>query len=118
MGPDIVVLAVEGEDWVPAAFGEYQTPPEGAGNGTATAAKRTSLACSRPAREVHGPLVVHNLAFPSWPLGIRPEGQTRQGAIVSALNEEIASVARETDTPCRLAALSTDTVHLTGTTSV
>lgn len=96
--PDVVVLAVEGEDWVPAAFGDYMTPPaEGLAtvppllrnelHSLATAFRKSSTAT----------LVVHNLAFPSWrPLGLLdPKVKFGQGAIVTALNEEIASVARE-----------------------
>ena len=96
--PDVVVLAVEGEDWVPAAFSEYLAPPEGglAGVPEALGNELRSLARAFRANST-ATLLIHNVALPAWrPLGILdPKTKLGQGELIAALNATVASVARD-----------------------
>ena len=96
--PDVVVLAVEGNDWMPAAFSEYLTPPGGglASMPDALGDELRSLARAFRSNST-ATLLVHNFSFPTWrPLGILdPKAKLGQGALIAALNEAVASVARE-----------------------
>lgn len=96
--PDVAILAIEGEDWIPAAFAGYlgAPPEEIADLPTAATAELRSLALAFRAAST-APLLVHNLASPPWrALGI-VDAKTKggQAATIAAINEQIGEVARE-----------------------
>jgi FkbH-like protein len=96
--PDAVVLAVEGEDWVPAVFSEYLAPPE---DGLANVPEVFGNELRSLARAFRSnsaaALLIHNVALPAWrPLGILdPKTKLGQGELIAALNATVASVARD-----------------------
>jgi FkbH-like protein len=95
---DLVILAAEGEDWVPAAYGgaTNQLELDAARVVEDFRAEVTALISALRAR-CAAPLLVHNFAAPAWRrLGIldaaSPHGQTR---LVSRLNDALLEAARE-----------------------
>jgi FkbH-like protein len=96
--PDAVVLAVEGEDWVPAAFGVNLEAPEG---GFDEVSRRFNEELSDLIKAFRirstAPLLIHNLALPSWrTFGILdPKLAQGQGAIISQFNAALSAVARD-----------------------
>ena len=95
--PDVVILAVEGEDWVPAAFGGYMEVKEDDFENIASRFKEevSALVGAFRARST-SPLLIHNIAQPSWrKLGILdPKPANGQGPVISQLNDALSAVAR------------------------
>ena len=95
--PDVVVLAVEGEDWSTGPFDAFMEIPEDGHAEVVSrfAAEAGALLDAFRAKSA-APLLVHNLALPPWrKLGILdakvPHGQ---GALISRMNEALAAAAR------------------------
>jgi FkbH-like protein len=95
--PDVVVLAVEGEDWIPAAFSGYMDVAEGHFEKISSGfdAELSNLITAFRAQSA-APLLIHNLAFPGWrKLGILdPKLPHGQGRIINELNDALSAVAR------------------------
>jgi FkbH-like protein len=94
--PDAIILAVEGEDWVPAAYGGH--PREGESAATRlTEAFRSEfeMLLARLRSSSSAPLLVHNFAMPAWRrLGILDVGHPNgQGRLVNSLNEALVRAA-------------------------
>ena len=95
--PDVVVLAVEGEDWSTGPFDAFMGIPQ---EGHAEVVGRFSaevcaLLDAFRARSA-APLLVHNLALPPWrKLGILDAKAAHgQGVLISRMNEALAAAAR------------------------
>jgi FkbH-like protein len=95
--PDVVILAVEGEDWVRDAFAGYMDVKEDAFENISSRFREelSSLVGAFRARST-APLLIHNLAQPSWhKLGILdPKLPHGQGRVISELNDALSTVAR------------------------
>lgn len=96
--PDAVILAVEGEDWVPAAYRDFLRS-DSAGRNTFVAAWRTeadTLLRTLRARSTAVALV-HNFPLPAYAaLGAADAKQgDGQQALIRDLSAELASLARE-----------------------
>jgi len=98
LSPDVVILGVEGEDWLPEAFDKYMDVAEG---GFAEIVDRFKNELSKLVRAFRvrsaAPLLIHNLALPGWrKLGILdPQLPQGQGQIIWQINEALSAVARE-----------------------
>jgi len=94
--PDAIVLAVEGEDWAPAA---YEANSRGADHDAARLVEDfrgeigTLLSSLRVGSSV--PLLIHNLALPAWRrLGILDAGSAAgQAHLVNRLNDALREAA-------------------------
>lgn len=95
-GPDAVVLAVEGADWVPEAFDGYFERSDAESVVAQFRQDLLQLATALRARS-SAPLFVHNIALPAEPkLGIYDaKADDGQGALIARLNQALAAVARE-----------------------
>jgi FkbH-like protein len=88
---DAVILAVDGQDWVPDAYGWSATSCDVAAFQAEVAAL---VAAFR--KRCGAPLLIHNLAPPPWPrLGILDSASDDgQAALIARLNEALRAVAR------------------------
>lgn len=98
--PDVVVLAIEGEDWLPELYRNYMDLPASGGSDAVrrfTDELGTLVAAFR-ARS-RSPLLLHNLALPAWrALGLldaRTDGG--QGQLIGDANAAVAKLARAAD---------------------
>lgn len=95
-GPDLTILAVEGEDWLPELYGDFMSI-DPASTALAEAAERCCREIVELAgqfRQRHGkPLLVHNLAQPAHrAAGIADARLAQsQGAALAAFNRELAA---------------------------
>ena len=94
--PDLVILAVEGEDWVPAAYGG-EVKDDALDGAHLVEEFRSELAVllSSFRSRSSAPLLIHNFAPPSWRrLGILDVGSAAgQTRLVSQLNDALQAVA-------------------------
>ena len=96
--PDVVVLAVEAEDWTPLPFAGFFSALAG-GFDAEVARFRDELAqliASFRSRS-SAPLLMHNLSLPAWrKLGaVDAKHETGQTAVLQRMNDAIAALARQ-----------------------
>ena len=93
--PDIVVLAVEAEDWTTAPFTDFTHESRSDDPVQTLREEVTGLFDAFRARS-SAPLLMHNLALPAWrKLGVLdPKVEYGQGPLLQSMNAAIASAAR------------------------
>ncbi len=95
--PDVVILAVEGEDWTPDAFSAFEIPKDGFDEIPRRFKKELSDLVRTFRNRATAPLLIHNLALPGWlKLGILdPKLSHGQASLIGELNAAMSSVAGE-----------------------
>jgi FkbH-like protein len=94
--PDVVLLAVEGEDWVPAAYGSYASSGEQDHARVIEDFTNEARALLEGLRKrSNAPVLVHNFAPPAWRhYGILDaKSASGQGRLVQQLNEALQAAA-------------------------
>lgn len=95
-GPDAIVLAIEGRDWLPAVYRSYLESPEAGLQSILQAESEIASLLEALRSRSQAAFLVHNLVPPVWAhLGIL-DSQTEngQGQIIRSLNESLAAMAR------------------------
>jgi FkbH-like protein len=97
--PDAVILAVEGEDWMPAAYGASAQASGQDLSVVIDGFRDELLALIRSLRDrSSAPLLIHNFAPPAWrPLGILDANiASGQTGWVNRLNDVLGAIAQST----------------------
>lgn len=93
--PDVVILAVDGADWVPAAYADYDLQASGFDTHVSAFAAEVKALCEALRARSPARLILHGFAPPHWPaLGVldarHAGGQKR---FVAALNDALRETA-------------------------
>lgn len=97
--PDVVILAVEADDWtIDAGTGFFDLPVDGIEVASNRFENELTELIAAFRSHSNAPLLVHNLALPEWrKLGIfDPKAPNGHGLLIARMNEALSRVARAT----------------------